>query len=134
LPHLIQARKALLEDRAGTTPCHLGATTPAGVEVLPVHGERRVVQVQDPTSLAQVLARTDLTLLDGAPLAMVNERYRLLAVAFGPAEAPSRLEIVVVLDLGSEPPSIPPDPDRAQPGWFLFDLGARPPGPGDPAR
>src|SRR5262245_38030548 len=47
--------------------------------------------VARPARLRHVLARTDVTRLDGAPLVLVNEGCRVLGVATGPSSVAERL-------------------------------------------
>lgn len=124
MPHLIQARKALLEDAAHTVPCVVEGIDGSEVSLTTIRGDPVAATVARPAAFADALGRVDLTRLDGRPLALVSQRYGLLAVAFGPAAPPRRLEVVVAVDLGTDPLEIPADADAGQPGWLLFDLAA----------
>lgn len=90
-----------------------------GVLTLRVKGRGPLsVVVTDPEGVDAALHDSDGTFHIGFRLAFVNENYRLLGLAFGPAKAPSQLEFLAVLNL--EDRSLPPDAE--QPGWRLFRL------------
>jgi hypothetical protein len=92
---------------------------------MPDHTKVELVIVR-PDRLAAILERTDLTRLRGAPLVLVSEGYRVLAVATGPDEAPGRVTCspgVSRLE-GGEAVEIPADgPD--QPSWQLVGAQLR---------
>jgi len=66
-----------------------------GVVVVSVRdGSRHRLLVARRERLAAVLRRDDVTLLEGAPLVLVNEAHRVLGVATGPLEPPKQLRVL----------------------------------------
>jgi hypothetical protein len=78
-----------------------------------------------PDAFAATLERDDLTLLDGAPLLLVNPGYGVLGIATGPATPPARLSVILVTRLeGGHSIEIPAS-DAEQPSWQLFAVTRR---------
>jgi hypothetical protein len=85
-------------------------------------GETRTGVIADAAAFTTALARPDLTRSREHPFLLVNVQRRLLALAFGPIELPTKLRMlahVVRLEAGSAV-EIPGD-DDLQPSWLLFD-------------
>ncbi len=118
--HVIHVRRAFIEDRANTRPALVDAFDDDELRLIALDGTRWTVQVADPTAVAAVIDESSATLVQGHRLALVNEGYRLVGLAFGPPEAPAQLSIVAVVNLDDS--SIPTDGD--QPGWRLVKLVA----------
>ena len=83
-------------------------------------GTQLTVRVADPAVVAAVIDEVSATLWRGRRLALVNEGYRLVGLAFGPPQAPALLSVVAVVNL--EDSSIPTNGE--QPGWRLVKLAA----------
>jgi hypothetical protein len=119
--HWIQARKAF-EPGSGAYPARIVAHDDAAFVVERLADRAIIVLlVGRPAALAAALARDDLTRRDGLPLALVHEGFGVLALATGPANAPSRITIgstVARLEDGEavEIPAV----DDSQPSWQLF--------------
>jgi hypothetical protein len=73
-----------------------------------------------PDEFAATLARNDLTLLNGAPLALVSPAWGVLGIATGPAAPPARLSVVFVSRLEGGHAVEIPAADADQPSWQLF--------------
>jgi hypothetical protein len=115
-------RRVLIEDFSNLVLAGVDRLDDDGVLTLRIKGRGPLsVVVTDPEGVDAALHDSDGTFHNGFRLAFVNENYRLLGLAFGPAKAPSQLEFVVVLDL--EDRSLPSDAE--QPGWRLFRLQQR---------
>ena len=75
-----------------------------------------------PDEFATTLARDDLTLLNGAPLALASPAWGVLGIATGPASPPAHLSVVFVSRLeGGHAVEIPAS-DAEQPSWQLFAI------------
>ena len=96
------------------------------VELLRLDGVAVTVTAVDPEAFEAFLQRDDLCRLLDRPLALVNERRHLLALAIGPPGPPNRLEVqwgVSILD-GESVVEIPSPDEGVQPAWRLFELRA----------
>lgn len=118
--NVIQVRRAFIEDRANRKPALVDGFDGDELRLITLDGTRFTVRVADPAAVAAVIDEPSSTLLRGHRLALVNERYRLLGLGFGPPEAPAGLSILAVVNLDDS--SIPTIDD--QPGWRLLKLAA----------
>ena len=117
--HFGLVKRVLLEDRSNLILAGVESLDDNGVlTVRPVLGGLLSVVVTDHERVAAALSDTDGSDYKGLRLAFINENYQFLGLAFGPANAPSQLKILAVLDLESH--SIPSLDE--QPGWRLFRL------------
>ena len=64
-----------------------------------------------------MLARDDLTRIQGYPLVVANAKHRILGIAAGPKEPPAQIAVLVVFDLEREVLAA----EDGQPEWWLFD-------------
>ena len=121
--HWIQARRAF-EPGSDAYPARVREIGAGFVVVERIRDAvRRKIFVTLPARLAEVMARDDLTHDDGAPLALVNEGYRVVALATGPKEAPRRIIInsaISSLEDGAAV-EIPTEGDD-QPDWQLLAI------------
>lgn len=122
--NVIQVRRAVVDDWTNTLLATVDGADGETLRLVGLDGTKVTVRLVDSASLVAVLAESSATLFRGRRLAFVNERCRLLGLAYGPPTPPSKLEIVAVLDLANS--SIPPGDE--QPGWRLLPL-ATPSGP-----
>ncbi len=123
-PHPIQVRLAFGGDRehapqlAEIESCEANGVVLRGI----LDSVARRFTVADPARLQRVLEREDVCRWQGrGALALVNPRYRVLAIAVGPSVLPRRLEVnygVARLEDGAavEMPSHSPD----QPSWYVL--------------
>ena len=118
--HPTQVRRAFIEDRANMRPAVVDALVGDELRLTALDGTQVTVRVADPAAVAAVIDEASATLFRGRRLALVNEGYRLVGLAFGPPEPPAQLAVTAVVDL--EDSSIPTDGD--QPGWRLVKLAA----------
>jgi hypothetical protein len=121
--HPTQVRLAFLTDNDQARPALLRSIDGDRVELGGLDGSAHTVRVHQSDRLAAVLERDDLCRVRGEPLVMVNERYRVLAVATGPASPPSRLAMLIVCELdnnGGVVELLSAEDD--QPGWQTFAL------------
>ncbi len=122
--HPTQARLAFLTDNAQARPALLRSVDGNRIELCELDGTAHTVRVHQVDRLAKVLGRDDLCRLRSEPLVMVNERYRVLAVATGPASPPSNLAMLIVCELDEENGVIELlSSDADQPSWQTFALG-----------
>ena len=125
--HLRQVRQAFGEDlQPPARPAKVIRLVGDQVELLQLDGVAVTVTVVDLEAFDEGLQRDDLCRLLDMPLALVNERRHLLALAIGPPDPPSRLEVqwgVSILHGGSVV-EIPSPDEGVQPAWRLFELGA----------
>lgn len=125
--HPTQVRLAFLTDNAQARPALLRSVDGERVELCGLDGSERTVRVHKSDRLTEVLERDDLCRLRGEPLVMVNERYRVLAVATGPAAPPSKLAMLIVCELGDGGGVIQLlSADDDQPSWQTFALRSEP--------
>ena len=86
-----------------------------------LEGDEFEVGVVDPVAVASALARDDLSRVREHALVLVNRRFRLIAIAIGPATPPNRLEVLAnVVRLGPNGAVEIPGAD-GQPSWLLFE-------------
>ncbi len=112
-------KRALIDDRSNLVVALVGRLDDDGVLTLqPIPGDPTSVTVSDPEGVKEALRDRDGTFHNGSRLAFVNENYRLLGLAFGPAKADSPPVIIAVLDL--EDRYIPSHDEH--PGWRPFRL------------
>jgi hypothetical protein len=119
--HYIQVRKAF-ESGGGAYSARIVERhgTTVVVERLPDRAAATFV-VARPFHLASVLARDDLTRWGGSPLALVSERYGVLAVATGPPEPPDQLSVLPTVTRLEDGETVEiPTMDEDQPSWQLF--------------
>lgn len=122
-PHPIQVRLAFGHGEQRPEIAEVVASVGDNVTLRYVHdGVPRQFLMTDVNRFEAVLRRPDVCrLASGDPLALVNSRCRMLAVAVGPAILPSKLVVnygVARLENGVavELPADSPD----QPSWHLF--------------
>lgn len=85
-------------------------------------GSVNAFTIARPDAFAATLGRDDLTLLDDAPLVLLNPAYGVLGVATGPPTPPPRLSVVTVSRLeGGHAVEIPAS-DAGQPSFQLFAI------------
>jgi len=121
----LQAKVAFLEDRDnvgffGLTDQRYGkGEEPTAIVMLvPIGGGEPVLwKVADKERLRTVLARDDLTRIQGYPLVVANAKQRILGIAAGPKEPPKQIAVLVVFDLEREVLAA----EDGQPEWWLFD-------------
>ena len=121
----LQAKQAFLDDRenvgfyALTDQRYGKGEEPTAIALLAsiTGGERVLWKVADKERLRQVLARDDLTRIQGYPLVVANPAKKILGIAAGPAEPPKQIAILVVYDLAREVLGA----EDGQPEWWLFD-------------
>ncbi len=118
---LAQVRRAFLEEAASTRPATLTGVDENVVSIRYLDGTADTITVTDPARLAEVTGRDDLCRLEGEPLLLVSTRYRLLAVATGPASPPPRIVVSIVgrLEDGSIVELVG---DGDQPAWQILAL------------
>ena len=121
----IAVRRALIDDPGDTRFAVVDGVDGDELRLVRLDGPEVAVRVVDPVALAVVVDEPSATQWRGRRLVWVNERYRLVGLAFGPPQAPSQLALLAVVGLDDS--SIPPVDD--QPGWRLFRLAE----PVDPA-
>ena len=112
--------RAFVEDQANVVPCSVVRVDKGSLTLRDLGGGEFEVSVSDVAALNAVLEEPKSTMLNGARLALVNQHYGLLGLAYGPPIAPDRLAFVAVVNL--EDGSVP-EVDE-QPGWRLFRLTA----------
>lgn len=121
----LQAKKAFLEDRdnvgffglVGEKYREDGGRSALAV-LAPVGGGDLVGwELRDGARLREVLARDDLTRIQGYPPVVANAMQRILGIAAGPAEPPAQIAVLVVYDLEREVLAA----EDGQPKWWLFD-------------
>jgi hypothetical protein len=120
--HPTQVRAAF--DLTGDRPARPAVVTAVAgdrVELQLLSGGTATVHVGDVDRLERTVLRRDLCRHDGLPLALVNTDVGVLGIATGPAQAPARLEVLLVsvMDHGSVVELLN---DGDQPGWQLFGL------------
>lgn len=118
--NVIQVRRAFIEDRANMKPALVDGFDGDELRLIALDRTRFTVRVADPAAVAAVIDEPSATSVQGHRLALVNERYRLLGLGFGPPGPPARLSIMAVVNLDDS--SIPTVDD--QPGWRLLKLAA----------
>lgn len=127
--HPRQVRLAFGEDpQTPASPAKVVGLVGDQVELLKLDGVAVTVQVADAEAFDDALHRDDLCRLLDAPLVLMNERRRLLALAIGPPGPPNKLEVqwgVAILQGGSVV-EIPSPDEGVQPAWRLFELRAEP--------
>lgn len=126
--HPIQARQAFLTDNGQARPALVRSVDGDRVELAGLDDTRTTVSVHHTDRLIEVLDRDDVCRLRGEPLVMLNERYRILAVATGPVTPPSRLAMTIVCRLDDEGGVVElVSADDDQPSWQTFALSAEGP-------
>lgn len=101
--YIPQVRRAFgPEGDQPARPATLLDTNGANVRVRYLDGTEETIQVLDPGRLEQLLDGDDLCRLDGRPLVLVSTRYRVLAVATGPATPPPQLKVSLVFVFENE--------------------------------
>ena len=129
--HPRQVRLAFGEDpQTPATPAKVIRSVGDHVELLGLDGVAVTVTVVDPGAFEAALQRDDLCRLLDRPLALVNERRHVLALAIGPPGPPNRLEVQwgVSILAGGSVVEIPSPDEDVQPAWRLFELRAEPDG------
>ena len=119
--HPIEARLAFGGDRdhAAIPGRIVGIDGDAGVVAL-ANGWWVTVAIEDPRYFA-ALQRTDLTRYQGRELVvLVNPHYRLVGLAFGPADVPRRLAVRFGVQRLEDGSAVELPGDGEQPGWLLF--------------
>jgi len=92
--HPRQVRLAFGEDpHTPASPAKVIGLVGDQVELLKLDGVAATVQVVDSEAFDSALQRDDLCRLLDTPLALVNERRHLLALAIGPPGPPNKLEV-----------------------------------------
>jgi len=117
--HHIQARKAFRPGGGSYAGRLISAVdSDALVARLSDHVQVALV-VARPDRLAAVLRRSDVSLIETAPLVLVSEVYGVLGVATGPAKPPAQLRVwsnISVLEDGEavEIPAVDPEQPSLQ--------------------
>ena len=79
--------------------------------------------IVDVAAVREFLGSAPITRFCGEPLALLNCEQRLLAIAYGPIDAPTHLAPLAALDLATTPISIPGS--GRQPSYAIFRAAAR---------
>ena len=119
--HHIQARRAFGAG-SGAYPGKLISALDgeALVDRLSDHATVALV-VARPARLAAVLRRTDVVLIDTAPLVLVSEAYGVLGIATGPAAPPAQLRVWSNISLLEDGEAVEiPAVDQEQPSLQLL--------------
>jgi hypothetical protein len=117
--HHIQARKAF-RPGGGSYAGRLISALDSDALVARLSDQVQVaLVVARPERLAAVLRRSDVSLIETAPLVLVSEAYGVLGVATGPAEPPVQLRVwsnISVLEDGEavEIPAVDPEQPSLQ--------------------
>ena len=124
--HPTQVRKAFGEDHEHPASLATFFSIDADTATLNLlDGTEVTVTVIEPDQFGASLKRRDVCRLNGSPLLLVNEWYRVIGVAVGPTGPPDRLEVhwgVSYVEDGSVV-EIPSPDDALQPAWRVFALG-----------
>lgn len=120
----VRVKRAFSSDKENPArPAVLAASSGSSIDVTYLDdGRTEQLVVSDSERLTVILNRPDLCRLKGNPLLLVNSHHRVLGVATGPTEPPSRLQVTIVtrLEAGAAVELVT---DRdGQPSWQLLTL------------
>lgn len=120
--HPIQVKLAFLEDAGEARPALVSSFEGEVLQLRELDGSASAVRVHGAARLAEVLGRDDLCRVQGLAFVLVNEQYRVVAVATGPATPPSPLSVLIVsrLEDGGVVELMSSSDD--QPAWQVFAL------------
>jgi hypothetical protein len=91
--HHIQARRAFRPGSGAYAGRLISALDGEALVDRLSNQETVALVVARPERLAAVLRRTDVLLIETAPLVLVSEAYGVLGIATGPAEPPAQLRV-----------------------------------------